>query len=387
MAFINRMKQLFGGTRKKDLPNIFLVLLDQFRNDARDTHRVFADLAERGVLFSQTITYAPYTLASCHATFSGMYGRENGVNAYTGSDRFDEKNCYTLTQYLADAGYHTQAYTFSPILLPHNGFKVFNMVSEEDEQDILASHLQEIDDLFSLGRPFFSYLHHGEIHHDIVREVIKKYDNFDEEYFGNIEANRRRYRGYAKEAGDYLEKIIARIREKDPEDNTLILVMTDHGSSNGEKPGEKAYGTFTYDYSIRIWHYWIWPRRLPQNMEITGQVRTIDILPTLLDLLDLRPKPSKKPIQGRSLLPLMDGQAPDLRLAFSETGGVDGAYPSPDSPNVRCVRDGRWKLIQNTTTNQFELYDLLNDPDERNNLYGKDTEQGERLWPQLARFL
>ena len=387
MAFINRIKQLFGGTRQKDLPNIFLILLDQFRNDARDTHQIFSDLAERGVLFSQTITYAPYTLASCHATFTGMYGKENGVNAYTGSDRFDEKNCYTLTQYLADAGYHTQAYTFSPILLPHNGFKVFNLVSEEDEQDILASHLQEIDDLFSLGRPFFSYLHHGEIHHDIVREVIKKYDNFDEEYFGNIEANRRRYRGYAKEAGDYLEKIIARIREKDPEDNTLILLMTDHGSSNGEKPGEKAYGTFTYDYSIRIWHYWIWPRRLPQNMEITGQVRTIDILPTLLDLLDLRPKPSKKPIQGRSLLPLMDGQAPDLRLAFSETGGVDGAYPSPDSPNVRCVRDGRWKLIQNTTTNQFELYDLLNDPDERNNLYGKDIEQGERLWPQLARFL
>ena len=376
-----------GGSQKRDLPNIFLILLDQFRNDARDVHHFFAQMAEQGVLFSQTITYAPYTLASCHATLTGMYGRENGVNAYTKSDHFDARQCYTMAQYLAAAGYHTRAYTFSPILLPHSGFDVFTSVSEEEEKDILASHRREIDAVFARPEPCFSYLHYGEIHHDVVKQVIKRYGNFDEEYFGNQEQNRQRYRQFASQAGEYLEQVVSYIREKDPDGDALIIVMTDHGSSNGERPGEKAYGTFTYDYSIRIWHYWLWPGRLPSGQEITSQVRTIDILPTLLDLLGLKPKSGKKPVMGSSLLPVIRGEDRENRLAFSETGGVDGAYPSPNSPNVRCVRDGRWKLIQNTTTNQFELFDLVVDPGEENNLYGKEIPQAERLWCRMTDFI
>jgi arylsulfatase A-like enzyme len=383
---LSKIKKMFSSD-KGPRPNVVIILLDQFRDDARDVHPVFSKLAQNGILFSQTITYAPYTLASCHATFTGMYGRQNGVDAYTKSDRFDKKGCYSVAQYLKDAGYHTRAYTFSSILIPHSGFDKVNIIPEDEETGILDSHISELNECYGQDKPFLSYLHYGEIHHDVVREVIKKFDMYDKRYFENLKENRERYRRYAQMAGDYLDKLVDHIKAKDPDDNTIIVVLTDHGSSNGERPGEKAYGTFTYDYSIKIWQYWLWPKVLPSGMEVEWQVRTIDILPTILDLLQLTPKHGKKPIMGQSLLPMIRQEEDGHRVAFSETGGVDGAYPSPSDPNIRCVRDGKWKLIHNKTTNQFELYDLENDAEESNNLYGTNPEQAELLWRQMVNYL
>lgn len=385
---IDRLRNLFlkrnCGNQK---PNVFIILLDQFRKDALSSHPIFEKLKKQGVYFNQTITYAPYTLASCHATFTGMYGRENGVNAYTKSHDYDSKNCFTIAQYLREAGYYTRAYSFSQILIPHDGFTDLTFVHDDDEPCIIDSHKREIDLCYNQKKPFFSFLHYGEIHHAVLENVIKMYNIDDERYFGKIDENRKRYQAYTHEAGQYLEQILEYIEKNDNGKNTLVLVMTDHGGSNGEKIGEKAYGTFTYDYSINVWHYMVFPKIFPQNLQIDTQVRTIDILPTLLDLLGIKHNKNKKPLQGISLLPIIRQENITDRLAFSETGGVDGAYPSPDAPNVHCIRDGRWKLIKNSTLNKFELYDLKTDPKETNNLYSKEPEHANRMTDILYTYL
>ena len=132
-----------------------------------------------------------------HATMTGLYGRQTGVDVYTKSDQYDTKNCYSLPQYLQDAGYHTRGYTFSPILVPHAGFESLTIVDEADEPGVLDSHRAELEAAFAQPRPFFSYLHYGEIHHEVVRNVLRKYEPFDPEYFGNREQNLSRYREYA----------------------------------------------------------------------------------------------------------------------------------------------------------------------------------------------
>jgi len=375
--------KLFG---KKKKPNVIMILLDQFRNDARKTHDIFLELKKRGVLFSNTITYAPYTLGSMHATFTGMYGRDNGVDAYAKSPFYRKKECFSLPQYLKKAGYYTRGYTFSKILLPDSGFDRFTVVSETDEKDILQSHYNELDRCYNQDKPFFCYLHYGEIHHEIVKKVIRKHDDFDPAYFDHYEKNYDRYMNLAKKGGEHTARLLQKIDQMGS-DNTMIIVLTDHGAGVGEKPGEKAYGIFTYDYSIRIWSYLICPELLPQDIELNSQVRTIDILPTILDMLAIKPSRKHKPIKGHSLLSVIKGEETGHRGAFSETGGVEGPYPSPDTSNIKCYRDGRWKLIYNTTINKYELYDIQADPAEKRNLYLKEPQKSQELFHQLSSYL
>lgn len=381
------MRNPFRRTPDAPRPNIVFVLLDQFRHDQRDVHPVFARLAARGTLFSHAITYAPYTLGSMHATFSGLYGRHSGVDAYTKSDQFDRANVFTLPQYLHRAGYHTRGYTFSKILVPHGGWDSLTIVPEDEEAGILASHLAELDAAFAQPKPFFTYLHYGEIHHVVVKNVLRKYDPWAREYFDNRERNLAQYQEYAKEAGRHLAALIEEIDRKDPSRETVIIVMADHGGGVGEKPGEKAYGVFTYDYSIRTWMYLAAPGMVPAGQEITTQVRTVDLLPTLLDLLKIEPSRRHKALSGASMLPIVRGEETGHRLAFTETGGVEGPNPSPDYANVKAVRDGRWKLIYNSTTNHFELYDLEADPGETNNLYALEPDKARELWMKMADHL
>lgn len=368
-------------------PNIIMILLDQFRNDARSVHPIFDQLGQRGVLFSNSITYAPYTLASLHATFTGLYGCYNGVDAYTKSDHYREKDCVSLTQYLKKCGYYTRGYTFSKILFPHNGFDKLSIIHEDDEKDILASHKEELEICYNQEKPFFSFLHYGEIHHEIVKRVIKKYDNFDAWYFNQIDRNRQQYLELAEAAGEYVSELIKTIDAKDPDANTMIVLLTDHGGGVGEKPGEKAYGIYTYDYTVCTWVYFVLPGVFPEGETITSQTRTIDILPTILDILKLRTSKKNRENLGASLLPLIQGKEEGHRGAFCETGGVEGPYPSPNKSNIKCYRDGKWKLIFNSTINQYELYDIESDPQEKENLYLNEQDKAEELLVKMAPYL
>ena len=147
----------------------------------------------------------------------------------------------------------------------------------------------------------------------------------------------------------------------------------------GEKIGERAYGIFTYDYSIRTFAYFIQPKIFPQGKEISELTQTIDIMPTILNALEIPEKTSCLKIQGKNLLECIDNSNGSVksnsdqnelsgRFAFSETGGVEGPWPSPKEPNVKCVCNFKWKLIHNLTPDNWELYDLEKDPHENENL-------------------
>mgnify|MGYP000106016598 CR=1 FL=1 len=106
-------------------------------------------------------------------------------------------------------------------------------------------------------QPFFAYLHYSKIHHYIKENVFDKHDDFSEEYFSNKDQNLKNYDTYIEEASDYLEKIYQKILNDNLDSNSIIIVISDHGMGVGEKIGERAYGIFTYDYSIRTFAYFI----------------------------------------------------------------------------------------------------------------------------------
>ena len=153
--------------------------------------------------------------------------------------------------------------------------------------------------------------------------------------------------------------------------------MSDHGISVGEKVGERAYGAFCYDYTLRTFAYLLTHSFPP--LEITQQVRTIDFMPSILELLNLPLDKNYSELDGESLLPLIKGDKVSEKIAYSETGNPLGEKRPPKIPNTKSVRTSKWKLIVNEHNNSKELYDLENDPDENTNLINTNLKIQETL--------
>lgn len=356
-----------------------MIVMDGTRYDVLDKIPYYRELKNEAIFFSELITYAPYTLASLHALFSGMNGNQNGVNGYYKSYSFDKKNCFTLAQYLKDFGYHTEGDFLAEDMAPSQGFHKFR-AHDEFKDDLLLRH-SEILQQIKRKEPFFLFLHYSKIHANLVTNIAKKYSDFDEEYFGNKEKNLSTFLEWAKKGSEYLKAVIEKIKILGLYENSIILVLSDHGSSVGDRVGEKMYGSYLYDYTIRCFLYLI-GKKFSKNLEIKSVVRNIDILPTILDILKIKEKNNYKKIQGKSFLSFVKGKV-DKRIAYSETGGLGGPTPSPEVHNVQAVRTNKWKLISNKTNKKRELYDLENDPKEKNNLIDTGLEIEKELLEEL----
>ncbi len=217
-----------------------------------------------------------------------------------------------------------------------------------------------------------------------MNEVLKVYDNFSSEFFENKIKNEERYDRLFTNAEKYLEKILNTIYELKLEKNSIILVMSDHGISIGEKIGERAYGAFCYDYTLRTFAYFLFPDI--KAKEIIQQVRLIDYMPTILDYMGIPLDSNYKKIDGESLLPIINGEKIAEKFAYSETGNPLNEKAPPKEPNTFSIRTSNWKLIYNEHDNSKELYDLKKDPNEKTNLIDEELEISEKLWKEMLKI-
>jgi arylsulfatase A-like enzyme len=241
--------------------------------------------------------------------------------------------------------------------------------------------LENMKKKFDDGQNFFAYLQFGNIHTGIMNEVLNVYDNFSEEYFDNMELNKIRYDKLFEKSSNYLEKILEKISSLGLDNESLILIMSDHGISVGEKIGERAYGAFCYDYTLRTFAYFLYPNVSPK--EISQQVRTIDFMPTILDYLKIKLDSNFEIMDGQSLLPIINGETLKELTAFSESGNPVESKEPPQEPNIRSIRTSNWKLIFNEYNNTKELYNLKEDPDEKENLIDTGLEIQNQLWEEM----
>ena len=360
--------------------NVILITIDGARADMIREFPGFDDFFSKGTYFPNSITYAPYTLASLHAIFTGTYGNENGVDNYYGSNNFKKDSCKTLAQYMKDAGYHTKGDTFNRIFVPDEGFDELTIYGEEEE-DVAQRHQKILREIKGREK-FFLWLHYSKIHTALVREVIKKYDDFSKEYFQDREGNISRYKSFVEKASDYFAAVIDECKKSGLLEDTLIVVFSDHGASTGERVGEKVYGSYCYDYTIKTFAFFYLPGTFPAK-EIPAQIRSVDIMPTVMELAGVGEDSGYLKMSGSSVMPLVKGEQDEERIAYAETGGLGGPTPSPKKPNVKCVRTDGWKLVYNETTGKREFYNLREDPREGNNLTGTGLEEETRLWDVL----
>jgi arylsulfatase A-like enzyme len=156
------------------------------------------------------------------------------------------------------------------------------------------------------------------------------------------------------------------IKDQNLLDKTAVLLSSDHGFFLGE---HHLYDKrLMYEPSIRVPMMIRYPARVKPRTEVEDMVLNLDMAPTMLDLAGL---PVPADMQGKSMMPLAEGQKDvpwrkDWLYEYYEYPGFENVRP------CRGVRTSRYKYIHfYLEPEEFELYDLQTDPDERNNLYGK----------------
>ena len=168
-------------------------------------------------------------------------------------------------------------------------------------------------------------------------------------------------------------------------DSTDILVISDHGISIGEKFGERAYGAFCYDYTIRTFALFISSDL--DTKEIFQQVRHVDFMPTILDKFDIDLDSKFEKLDGVSLLPLLQNKSMTELISYTETANPLESSEPPKKPNTKCVRTSKWKLIFNEYDDSKELYDLEADPNEKVNLIDENLKIKDFLWAKLQKIM
>jgi hypothetical protein len=155
---------------------------------------------------------------------------------------------------------------------------------------------------------------------------------------------------------------VATLEEMDILQDSLIIITADHGEEFLEH-GCLAHGFQLYNETIHIPLVFYWPGHLPpvSNENI---VSGIDIAPTILKLCQLKPPSS---MLGENMLKRRGKRDPIL---FS-THFVN--------QKQRGVRDGDWKLIKNMKTGEIKIFNLSNDPEEKDNLFSKDPQTNRLL--------
>jgi len=161
-------------------------------------------------------------------------------------------------------------------------------------------------------------------------------------------------------------RLLQALDETGQADNTLVIYTSDHGEMLGDH-GVYLKGPFFYEPAIRVplivsWRGRIAPRRSAALVEL------VDLAQTLLDAAGLPHHPG---MQGRSLWPLLRGEAPADRHRDSVYCEYYNALDSHRGPtaHLTMVRDRQHKLVVDHSGGGGELYELDADPRERHNLW------------------
>ncbi len=183
------------------------------------------------------------------------------------------------------------------------------------------------------------------------------------------------YYAMIKLIDEQVGRIIQALDDSGQRADTLIIFSSDHGEMLGDH-GLIQKGCRFYEGLTRVPLIWSWPGTFAAGGRSSALVELTDIVPTLLEICDL-PRPEY--ITGKSLLPILRGQAaPEKHRDYVRCEYID-ALDLPAGSIATMYFDGRYKLIRYHNHNLGELYDLALDPNEFEDLWDAPSAQGLKL--------
>ena len=195
---------------------------------------------------------------------------------------------------------------------------------------------------------------------------------------GSLEGVAKDYYAGLVGVDENIGRILDYLEDQNILDDTAIVHTSDHGYFLGEwRMFDKR---LMHEPSLRVPLMVRYPKRIPAGTVRDETILDIDVAPTILDLAGV---PAAKGMQGKSLLPLAKAADPSFRNEWY----YQYYEVSREAPCNRGIRTDQYKLIHYYAEQpeEFEMYDLVNDPGEEMNLYGnpKYAAQQQKLWQRM----
>ncbi len=373
------------GSGKKDM-NVLVISMDTTRADRigayghieAQTPNIDA-LAREGVLFEDTITPVPLTLPAHCSLFTGtipLYHKVRNNGTYFLPDEID-----TMAEVFKRDGYRTAAFISSFTLDSRfkldQGFDEYSDKVVIDERMVKSFSSERPADMvfadFSEwfgnngGERFFSWVHFYDPHLPYAPPEPYK-----------SKFSRDLYDGEIAYMDEYIGKIISLLKERGIYDNTLIVLVGDHGEAFGEH-GESGHQIFCYEENIRVPLIFMFPGQEKKNLRVPQKVGLIDVMPTILDFMGRR-IPSQ--VQGISLLPSLakDSELPQRQFYIESVFAQESLGCAP----IRGVVEDQFKYLD---LPRPELYNLVSDPGEKSDLASEDVEKCRDLKNELYHII
>jgi len=414
LYILNHTPNITSSANLEGYPNILFIVMDTVRADhlsiynySIDTTPNLRKLAESSVVFENAISPSSWTLPSHSSMFTGRDSSKHNANKL---NQLLSKKEVTIAEILNEKGYNTAGFVGGLYIKSKYGFgqgfktyddrldffsylhtfnklsmryiisaislkfetSIFNRDDERTAEETNKKIFKWLDK--NKEQPFFMFVNYFDAHHPYnIGQDLKK-----EIYYNikNINSNEEiiKYDTEIFYLDRQIEELLKKLEELEIKNNTIIIITADHGEEFGEHGGV-YHGRTLYEEVIHVPLIVYYPKDFNPKM-IEKKVGTIDIFPTILDILKMK---IPENIDSVSLLPLIKNEGKYNReyvLSELEVDKYESIYEI--IINQKAISYEYWKLIEiNPEKGRYVsgLFNLKSDPQEKENLYNTNLKK------------
>jgi arylsulfatase A len=430
---------LFSCSQKQpETPNVLILLADDmgysdlgcFGGKANSPN--LDELAESGMKFTHFYAPAPNCSPSRTGLLTGRIPSRVGMYSYRANNHVMHlpDSEITIAELLQEKGYqtahfgkwhlsclpqnetlnqpqpHQQGFDYSlgtennarpshlnPVNFVRNGERVGE--TEGYSCQLVANEVKNwLQNYYQKEKPFFMYVAFHEVHAKIASppEMTANYADENKkyaEYLANVE-----------NMDDAAGKILKELENKGLLENTLVIFASDNGpyrkGSAGEFRGLKGE---VWDGGIRVPGIFYWKDNIQAGQVNETPASLVDVLPTLAEVCSFK-VPADRKIDGTNISPLFNDKPihretplvwffyrawPEISMRIDDYILIGNALDS--IPKTHAVSDSDLRFIKSIELQEFELYNVVNDPAQKNNLIDSHQDIVSQMKPQLLQVL
>jgi arylsulfatase len=364
------------------------------RTGVRDTYNGGAIMAASEFTLAEMLKKANYT--------TGIFGKWHLGDNYPSrpSDQGFDESLIHLAGGIGQVGDFTNYFKmgtsyFDPVLWHNNQQKAYTGYCSDIFTDNAIDFIEKNQE-----EPFFCYLSFNAPHTplQVPDKYYQRYKNIDPSE--GIDAHlmpeakltekdkedARKVYAMVSNIDDNLNRLFQKVEALGIEDNTIIIFMTDNGPQQVRYvSGMRGRKSSVYRGGIRVPFFMRYPAKFKDNQEMDQMAAHIDLLPTLSQLC-AAPLLQDRKIDGRSFLPALQSETLPERSFFSYW-----TRKFPELYNNVAIQKGEFKLVGKTdfdaSLQEFELYNLVEDPFEKNNLVIQNNEKATSLKAEMDQLI